>query len=332
MSGELTRNRLLICTGGYFLFFLGTVFLSPFIGAERLHFQQIWMSTSSIDQEIFLYQRLPRICLAAFAGGTLAVAGACLQVIFRNPLTEPYTLGITGGASVGAVLAISIPNLMISWGPFSTVQLCSLAGALVVLYIIFSIARKPEGIAPNTLLLAGITISILSAGIILLIRYIANPKYLVSMDRWFMGGVDILGYSDLSTLFPILLPGLWLLFTCMVELNHLSLGDEMALGHGVDVYSVQKRIFAGCGIATAAVVSLAGPIGFVGLIIPHIVRNVSGYDHRIILPASFFAGGGFLVLCDTISRTILSPMEMPVGIITALIGAPVFISILLKIK
>jgi iron complex transport system permease protein len=316
----------------YLLLFVGVVFVCPFFGGESISFERALRDGATVDHEIFFYQRIPRIILAAFVGGSLAVIGACLQVILRNPLAEPYTLGITGGASVGAVFAITIPFLNVSWGPFSSVQLCSMIGAGVTLFLIYRIARNTKGMSMQTLLLAGVTISILSAGVILFIRYLANPYYLVEINRWFMGGLDVVGYKELAGLFPLLLPGLWLLFSCAVELNHLSLGEDMAFGHGVDVYSIQRRVFIGGGISTAAVVSLSGPIGFVGLIIPHAVRQISGFDQRIVLPASFLGGAAFLVLCDTVARTVLSPMEMPVGIITAMIGGPTFIYILLTRK
>ncbi|MBA7590624.1 Hemin transport system permease protein HmuU [subsurface metagenome] len=182
----------------------------------------------------------------------------------------------------------------------------------------------------NTLLLAGVTVNILSSGIILFMRYLVTPNLLVSIDRWLMGGIDVIGYNGLISFLPFFIPAAAVLLPLSRELNALVLGEEMALGYGVDVKSVHLRAFAGGGLLTAAVVSLAGPIGFVGLVVPHIVRRISGYDHRIVLPASFLAGGAFLVLCDTLARTIISPTEMPVGVITAIIGAPVFIRLLFK--
>lgn len=182
----------------------------------------------------------------------------------------------------------------------------------------------------NTLLLAGVTISILCAGAVMLVRYVMNPNLLVQVDRWMMGGLDVVGYEKLGGILPFLLPGLGLLFLQARALNHLALGEEMARGHGVEVSAVQKEAFIGGGIATAAVVSLAGPIGFVGLIVPHAVRRLSGYDHRMVLPGSFLLGGAALAACDTVARTVIAPAQMPVGIITALIGGPIFIFLLLR--
>ncbi len=308
--------------------------MTPLFGSESIAvdtlFKKIFTGEADVEVEIFFFQRLPRALLASLVGGSLAVVGASFQVILRNPLAEPFTLGVTGGSAVGAVLAILFPGLLLAWGPFSTVQLFSLAGAAVILFLIYTIARRPEGITMNTLLLAGVTLSIICAGFILFLRYIASPGFLVQIDRWMMGGLDVVGYRELAALLPLLLPGLGLLFLCMEELNHLSLGEEMATGHGVDVPAVQKRVFFGGGLTTAAVVSLAGPIGFVGLIVPHIVRRFFGFDHRLVLPASFFLGGAFLAVCDTVARTVMAPVEIPVGIITALVGGPLFIRMLLR--
>lgn len=334
MSSSLTYSRYIAVLFFYLLIFAIAVTVAPFFGGETLNFNHVFnlllRGEIDVQVEILLFQRIPRILLAVLVGGTLASVGAAFQVILRNPLAEPYTLGVTGGASVGAVLAIAVPGFSFSVGILSSVQLMSLIGAALSLFLIYSIARRPGGISMSTLLLAGVTISIISSGLVLFVRYIANPNYLVQMDRWMMGGLDVIGYRDLAVLFPLLIPGLGVLFSCMVEMNHLTLGDDLAIGHGVNVSSVQKRVFFGACLATAAVVSLSGPIGFVGLIVPHAVRRLTGYDHRIVMPGSFCLGAAFLVLCDTVARTILAPTEIPVGIITALVGGPVFIRILLQ--
>jgi len=320
----------------YLLFTLAIMCVVPFIGSESLSIKNIISNltarqgTWDIDTEIFIYQRIPRVLLGFLVGGSLALVGSVFQVILRNPLATPYTLGITGGGSVGAVLAITVPQLAVHWGPFSSTQLLALAGAMITTALIYIMARRATGISMNTLLLAGVTIGILCSALILLIRYLTSPHLLVSMDRWMMGGLDILGYRTLASLAPLLLPGIAILFAQTNSLNHLALGKEMAMGHGIDVGSVQTWSFAAGSLTTAAAVSAAGPIAFVGLLVPHAVRMISGYDHRIILPAAFMSGGAFLTICDTVARTAVAPTEMPVGIITALIGAPFFIYLLLK--
>ncbi|MBN2327875.1 MAG: iron ABC transporter permease [Candidatus Omnitrophica bacterium] len=336
MKGPITPRanlRLLLLYGIPFAAILG---IAPLYGSESIRFSDvlhaIYGGEWSAAAEIFLFQRIPRVMLAALVGGTLAVVGASFQVILHNPLAEPYTLGITGGASIGAASAILFPSLLTGWWVFGAAQLLALAGSILVLLMIYTIARRPEGISIYSLLLAGVTLSIMSAGAILFLRYLASPHLLLQMDRWMMGGLDVIGYRELTALFPFLLPGLGILLSCSVELNHLTMGEELASGHGVNVAAIQRLVFIGGGLATAAVVSLSGPIGFVGLIVPHAVRQLTGCDHRIVLPASFCLGGSFLVICDTIARTAFAPTELPVGIITALIGGPLFIRLLLRTR
>ncbi len=316
----LTPARCLLRIAAYLVPCAVVLCLAPFVGSQRTTGEILWQL------------RVPRVVLGLLAGGTLALVGASLQVILRNPLATPYTLGVTGGGALGAVIAISVPGLGLAVGPLSTVQVLALAGCGTTLAIIYAFARRPQGISMPMLLLAGVTIGILCGALMLLVRYLANPNLLVAMDRWVMGGLDVVGYRELGSLAPFLLPGLGLLVLQIPTLNHLSLGEEMAAGHGVDVAAVHREVFLGAGLATAAVVSVTGPIGFVGLIVPHAVRRLSGFDHRVVLPASFLLGGAFLVACDTLARVVVAPSEMPVGILTALIGGPVFIWILLRRK
>lgn len=332
MSRPLTARRWAWAMAAYAALFVAALIVCPFIGREPVEAaEQIKRILAGRPEfgSILLQLRVPRVLLALLAGGTLALVGACFQVILRNPLADPFTLGITGGSAVGAVLALSVRGMALSFGPFSTIQICAFAGAAVSLGLVYAVARRPHGMSMNTLLLAGVTISILSAGLIMLIRYVADPYNLISMDRWLMGGLDIVGYRELGPALPLLLPGVALLLLQAAALNHLSLGEEMAAGHGVEVAQVQRLVFVGSGLATAAVVSLAGPIGFVGLIIPHAVRRLSGYDQRIVLPASFLLGGAFLAACDTVGRTLFHKQEIPVGVITAIVGGALFIRILL---
>ena len=316
MNRTLTLRGWLLAIMAYAVPFVLCVFLLPLIGGEA-------------DAFIISELRLPRTLLGLLAGGALAITGACFQVVLRNPLAEPYTLGATGGAAVGAVLAISIPHLDVSLGPLSSVQIFALAGTGLALGLVYRLARRPHGISMNTLLLAGVTLSILSGGIVMFIKYLADPHDLAKMTLWLMGGLGVIGYKEVVTLSVLGVPGVLVLLWQMPALNHLSLGDEMAAGHGVEVARVQKLVFVGGGLLTAAAVSVAGPIGFVGLIVPHAVRRLSGFDQRIVLPASFLLGGAFLAACDAAGRVLFAPREMPVGVFTAIVGGPLFIKILL---
>jgi len=297
---------------------LAVLCAAPFVGA------------ATTTAKVFWTLRVPRVLLGLLTGGTLALVGASLQVVLRNPLATPYTLGATGGGALGAVVAIAAPGLAMSFGPFTSVQVFSLVGCGATLALIYAMARRPGGIAMSTLLLAGVTVGILCGALILLVRYLTNPNLLVAMDRWIMGGLDVAGYGEVASVLPFLLPGLGLLALQAPSLNHLSLGEEMAAGHGVDVGALHREVFLGAGLATAAVVSATGPIAFVGLIVPHAVRRLSGFDHRVVLPASFLLGGAFLVACDAAARILVQSAEMPVGIVTALVGGPIFIRILLR--
>lgn len=317
----------------YGLLFLAAAMITPWIGPEKVSLSDVAQFLQGIKEpagHIFWFQRIPRVLLALLAGGTLAVVGASFQVLFRNPLVEPFTLGVSGGAALGAFLTIAMPSLWIVWGPFSSIQLFAVIGASASLTLIYMLAQRPQGMSVYTLLLAGVTISIICAGSILLLTYITSPNALIVFQRWMMGGLDILGYRELISLVPLLFPGLGLLFYHAHDLNHISLNEELALGQGVEVRIVRRNIFIGGGLATAAVVSLVGPIGFVGLIVPHAVRRLSGFDQRLVLPCSFFLGGAALSLCDAVARSIIAPTELPVGIITAIIGGPLFIHLLIS--
>jgi len=314
------------------LFFMAAC-MCPFFGAEHVGLREIaegWMGRPNPEADIFFLQRIPRVVLGLLAGGALAAVGAAFQVVLRNPLAEPFTLGVTGGAALGAVCALSVPGLLLAWGPFSTVQLFALAGGGGALTVIYVLARRRTGLAMNALLLVGVTISIFCGSLVMLVRYLVNPHLLVQMDRWMMGGVDVVGYRELASLLPLLLPGLALLFRQCAALNHLALDEELALGQGVDVAAVHRETYIGGGLATAAVVALVGPIGFVGLVTPHIVRRLTGPDQRVVLPSSFLLGGALLAVCDAAARTLAAPAEMPVGIVTALVGCPLFIYILVR--
>lgn len=321
----------------YMLFAVAVVALCPLVGAEPLSIQTILRDVKNgqitdLDTDIFIYQRLPRVLLAFLTGAVLAVAGNTFQIILRNPLATPYTLGVTGGAALGAYLAIAFPVFHFTAGRFSSVQLMSLIGAALIVGLIYTVSKRKGGMSMYTMLLAGVTISIMCGAFIMLVRYLTKPHLLVSLDRWTMGRLDAVGFDWFFSIFPMILGGLLLIAFHTRSLNHISLGEQMALGHGVDVACVQRYCFIGGSMATAAVVSVAGPIGFIGLIVPHIVRKLSGFDNRIVTPGCFCLGGGFLVLCDALARTVIAPTEIPAGVITALIGGPCFIYLLIKKK
>ncbi|MBI3922816.1 MAG: iron ABC transporter permease [Armatimonadetes bacterium] len=284
---------------------------------------------TSVSYMILVEQRLPRIFLASLTGAALGMAGTTLQAILRNPLADPYTLGIASGSAVGAVVAISF-KLQFHLGPFNSVALLSLAGASLMLGLIYWLGRGPEHLSTDGLLLAGVTMAFIAGSAIMFIRYLSEPHRLVAMDRWLMGGLAVVGFGDVLAILPLLLPGAVILFALTPGMNQIAMGEDMAFGRGVPIAAFQKWGFAGASLVTAAVVAVAGPIGFVGLIVPHAIRRLIGPDHRLLLPCAALASGGFLILCDTVARTILAPTELPVGVVTALCGGPFFLWLLLQ--
>lgn len=333
----LTLRRFLLTISGFGLFLILVVMTTPFIGAEKIslrealhHLRSDALPLRSPDVDILIFQRVPRIALGILAGGALALVGAVFQAVLRNPLATPYTLGVSSGGALGAVAAISFSVLSVSWGPFSSVQILALIGSMVNIGIVYGLAQHRGHFSTSGLLLAGVTLGLISSAMILFVRYLSDPHRLVQLDRWMMGGLDVQGFRDLSALLPFLFPGCILLLAHARDLDQLSFGEEVAAGRGVHILRLQRIAFFGGSLVTSAVVAVTGPIGFVGLIIPHSVRRLVGPDHRLLLPCAFLAGGGFLVLCDTVARTIVAPTELPVGILTSLIGGPFFLWLLVR--
>ncbi len=330
----MTKGRFFVWMGVSTVAWIAAVCFSPLVGAEPVDLQTALSALSGDgpigkDFDIVFMQRLPRALLGAVGGGALAVCGAAFQAILRNPLATPYTLGVASAGALGAVIVIGL-GFAFSLGPFSSVQLGALLGAAADVGMIVLIARRIRGGGTGSLLLAGVTLSLVCSALMMLIRYISSPFRLAEMDRWVMGGLDVVGYTPLASILPLLLPGLVVIFFHLRAVDQLALGRALADSRGVNVPALQRDIFIGGSLVTAAVVSAAGPIGFVGLIVPHAVRRLVPRDHRIILPVSFAMGGIFLVGADVLARVIVAPTELPVGILTAAVGGPIFLLILAK--
>jgi iron complex transport system permease protein len=279
---------------------------------------------------IFLTQRVPRVLLALLAGGALGLAGAAFQVLLRNPLATPYTLGVASAGALAAAVSLVWPALAVAFGPFSTTQAAALAGGSLAAVFIYVVARQTRGLSTHVLLLAGVALNLFCGAALLLVRFLADPYHLVAVDRWLMGGLVTVGYVELLGMLPFVLVGGVMLVTQAHALNQLAFGEEVAGSRGVRVPRVLTLTFAGSVLLTTGVVAVAGPIGFVGLIVPHVVRMLSGPDQRIVMPASALLAGALLALCDAVARTCVAPTEIPVGVITACLGAPVFLVILLR--
>lgn len=280
--------------------------------------------------DIVLYQRLPRVVLALLAGGALAVAGAVFQALLRNPLATPHTLGVSAGGALAAIAAISFSIRWPRIGPVGPLQFFGLLGAFFNMGIIYLLATRRRHFSTFKLLLAGVTLGLISSALIMFVRYVSAPHKLVVVDRWLMGGLDVQGYRSLASVLPLFGPALVLLFSRANALNLISFGEELAVGRGVNLRALQTETFVAGSVLTASVVSVAGPVGFVGLIVPHMFRMLLGPDHRKLLFASFFGGGALLVVADTFARTAFAPSELPVGVLTAMMGGPFFLVLLVR--
>ena len=302
------------------------------LGPHSLSVRDI-LSPSGMERRILFHLRLPRVVMAALAGAALAMSGAVFQGLLRNPLAEPYTLGVSSGASLGAVVAILTGAAVSLWG-MTTIPLFALAGALGSVLVVYFLARAMEGRASGTrsaaLLLAGICMAMTFQSVILLAHYIADYGNSYRMLRWLMGGLGVVGYRAILQVLPLVIPGMVLELLVATDLNVLATGEDLARTKGTEVETVYRAAYFGASLSTAGVVAVVGPIGFVGLIVPHMVRPLTGPDHRLLLPASAAAGAAFLILCDTAARTLFAPAELPVGVLTALVGGPFTVAILLK--
>jgi iron complex transport system permease protein len=286
--------------------------------------------TDNVDAQIFFIARFPRALAGALVGGALASAGVVLQALLRNPLATPFTLGVSAGASLGA-MAVIIFGVPLTVLGVPAVPLASLVGALAAVVIVYSLARlRRQGLSTNVLLLAGVTLNSLFSAIIMFIQYLADFSQNFQAIRWLMGNLDVSGYKPIVWALPLLAVAAAGFAWLPRSLNLLTLGSEHAAARGVDVLRTQRLAFFSASLATGAAVSLGGPIGFIGIIVPHIVRLTVGADHRVVLPASAFLGAVFLVICDVGARTLMAPVELPVGVITAMLGGPFFLWLLIR--
>jgi iron complex transport system permease protein len=272
--------------------------------------------------------RLPRIILGFAIGGSLSLAGIILQGIFRNPLVEPYTLGISGGAALGAALCIVLGLHRLF--PDFAMPLFGFMGALAVVLSVYLANIHKKMLSTDGFLLTGVMISFISSSLVTLILAISRIEELHSIIFWIMGSLEEPGWVFIITVFCISLLCLVVSYFFCLDLNALSLGDEEAIHLGVNVVRTKKILFFIAALLTGVSVSIAGIIGFVGLVVPHFARMFAGYDHRRLLIVSFLTGAGFLIFCDTLARTIVAPVELPAGVITGILGGSLFVYALSK--
>lgn len=325
---RLTSSKLIIYIFFLSLILLLTILTALSIGSVTISFVDIIKSffgsdTESLSSDIIFKIRLPRIILALAVGGGLSVAGAVFQAILMNPLAEPYILGISSGGTFGAVLA------MVLGLSFLGVQAFAFIGALIVIGIVFLIGKRFGELEPNVMLLSGVMVGAFFSAIILLMINFLNESLRTAIF-WLMGNLSLASGENVYYILGISILISFVLSINSQKYNILSLGDEQAAHLGLDTKVIKTVTYVSASILVGAIVSVSGIIGFVGLIIPHLCRLIFGIDNRIIIPASFFIGSSYLILADTLARYIISPVEIPVGAVTAIIGAPIFIYLLRK--
>jgi iron complex transport system permease protein len=284
----------------------------------------------SLDRTIVVTARLPRVALGALVGGGLAAVGVAFQTILRNPLAEPYVLGVSGGAALGATLAIVFGLASASFFGVSLIPLFALTGGLGATALVYGLAAIGGRINGTSILLAGVVVNSVASAAITFLKTLVSATKAQELLFWLIGFLDVPGGPALISVAIYVPIGLAILLVDAGRLNLLALGAEPAQHLGIDVRALERRTFFACSLVVAAIVSVTGLIGFIGLIVPHALRRLFGPDVRVILPASLFAGGGMLVLCDLVGRSMFQVFhtEPPVGAVTALIGGPLFLAIL----
>ncbi len=297
------------------------------MGPADIPFREIWpilrAGRHTTEYSILFQVRLPRILLGMAIGGALSVSGVILQGMFRNPLVEPYTLGISGGAALGAALfmVFNLPARL----PFLSLPVAGFTGAITVIGLVYALSVKRGNLSIPNLLLTGVMISFISSSLIMLLMAVARVEDLPGIIYWVMGSLQQARGGMVTLALVSSLAGLTLAWAFSLPLNAFSLGEEEAHALGINTQRTKKVLFALAAGLTGLSVSAAGIIGFVGLVVPHFVRLFLGPDHRVLLPASFLCGALFLILCDTLARTVISPVELPVGVITGIVGGTLFV-------
>lgn len=340
-KGYYKRNFFLGC-----IILVMTILVATYVGVANISLKQTSLiilnkipvlgkyidlgDVKSTSLMIILNVRLPRVIMAAIIGAGLSVSGASFQALFKNPMADPYILGVSSGAALGATIAMLL-GLGTTFLGFSFVTFSAFIGAIVTTLIVYNIARVGNKVPNITLLLAGIAMSFLLSSIISLIMTFKRDQ-IENIVMWTMGSVSTASWSQVKLLMPFTIVGIIIIFLFSRDLNIMLLGDETAKNLGIEVDKIRKILLFICTVLVAGIVSVSGIIGFIGLIIPHIVRMIFGVNYRTVVLFSALYGSIFLIFCDTIARTIIDPIEIPVGIVTSIFGVPFFMYLLYKAK
>jgi len=332
---RVTYLRVLKISALMFLLFLAICLISLSVGSVHINLINVLKSlvnaftgtiSLSPQEELILFSvRLPRIIFAGIVGASLSLGGVVFQAMLRNPLADPYVLGISGGSALGAIAGIIIGASSFYLG----IPLLAFCGALVTVFLVFVVAGGTRGpLLDNSLLLSGVVVNAFFSAAILFFLSIVNSLELHSITFWLMGDLSRASIKEISLSAICLFTGFLIIYAQARKLNLIVQGEETALHLGVNIERTKQLLLIVTSLITAVAVSMAGIIGFIGIMVPHMMRLVFGSDHRLLLPVSALFGASFLVIADTLARLVLAPAELPVGVITALCGAPYFIFLL----
>jgi iron complex transport system permease protein len=309
-----------------FVILVAVLVLSTLIAlwAGYRHLDFAVLQHDEVARAVFFRLRLPRVVMAALVGATLALVGAALQALFRNPLADPFTLGVSGGGALGASVAIAL-----GWGIRITgvpvVFVAAFAGSAMAMVVVYRIARTGAVVLPGALLLAGVVSNLIASAGVLTVQYVADPSRALQILRWLIGSLDAVGFDIISRMLLFLVPGWIALLAFSRDLHLLAVDEETAASLGVNVRRCEFMVYAISSLLVGVTVAVSGSIGFVGLIVPHMVRLLFGQDVRIVIPCSLLLGAAFLMLADAVARTVLGQTELPVGAVTGIIGGPFFL-------
>lgn len=323
-------TRRITCSLWTLAFMLGVMtILATGFGALRLPVSLLWQDGDDALRQIWLTIRLPRVLLALVIGGSLALAGCVMQGLFRNPLADPGLLGISSGAACAValwvVLPVSLPALLMLYAP----MMAAFLGALAATVVIFILSQQRDG-SLSRLLLVGIAINALCGAAVGVLSWISNDAQLRQLSLWGMGSLGSAQWSTLLAVTSLMLPTVLVIWRLAAALNLLQLGEEEAHYLGVDVRMIQRILLLCSALLVAAAVAVSGVIGFIGLVVPHLMRMWLGSDHRAVIPGSVLAGAFLLLIADTLARTAVAPAEMPVGLLTSILGAPWFLWLIFR--
>ena len=324
MSRRITLSLIMLAL----MLAVGTLAASGF-GALRLPLSLLWNNSDDALRQIWFTIRLPRVLLALVVGGSLSLAGCVMQGLFRNPLADPGLLGISSGAALAValwvVLPLTLPPLIMLYAP----MLAAFFGALAATVVIFLLSRQRDS-SLSRLLLVGIAINALCGAAVGVLSWVSNDAQLRQLSLWGMGSLGQAQWSTLLTVASLMVPTVFVIWRLAAALNLLQLGEEEAHYLGVDVHSVQRLLLVCSALLVAAAVAVSGVIGFIGLVVPHLIRMWLGADHRAVIPGSVLAGALLLLIADTFARTLVAPAEMPVGLLTSILGAPWFLWLIFR--